>query len=111
MDDRLIVTYDNCPPDAPTLCVARQNYNGVRIVETFQGDAALGLYYYLTGFAELINSKDIPNKVIEVGKYGFCCPLCRGELRLEKEDIFVYDMPTPKHCEHCGQKLDWSDWE
>lgn len=54
--------------------------------------------------------KQIPNKVVEFGKYGFNCPCCNEDLGLEKEDICIYDMPTPKHCEHCGQALDWSDW-
>lgn len=109
MNDSLIVTYDYCSPDMQTLCVTRQDDDGIRVLKTIQGDEALGMYYYLTGGADLIHVKDIPKKVVEVGKYGFCCPKCEGDFGLEKEDIFVYDMPMPKYCEHCGQKLDWSD--
>lgn len=54
--------------------------------------------------------KQIPKMVVEVGKYGFKCPCCNEELDLDKEDVFIYDMPTPKHCKHCGQALDWPDW-
>ena len=64
----------------------------------------------VTSYAEIaikaIN-RQIPNKVIEFGKYGFKCPCCNEELGLEKEGIFIYDIPTPKYCENCGQALDW----
>lgn len=49
----LIVTYDCCPPDAPTLCVARKEKDKVRVLNTIQGDQAFGMYCYLTGYAEL----------------------------------------------------------
>lgn len=111
MNSSLIVTYDSHPFDVPTLCVARQKGDKVIVLNTIQGDIAFGLYYYLTGYAEMLDTKEVPHKVVEVGKYGFCCPRCREDLKLGKEDIFIYDMPTPKYCEHCGQKLDWSDWK
>ncbi len=55
--------------------------------------------------------KQIPKKPILQGKYVFVCPFCKQDLGIEEEDISVYDMPTPKHCCHCGQALDWSDTE
>ena len=52
-ENSLIVTYDCCSPDAPTLCVARKDGNKVKVLNTIQGDEAFGMYYYLTGWAEL----------------------------------------------------------
>ena len=37
-EDNLIVTYDCCSPDAPTLCIARKEGNKVRILNTIQGE-------------------------------------------------------------------------
>lgn len=51
--------------------------------------------------------KQIPKKVVEYGKYGFKCPCCNEDLGLEKEEILIYDMIPPKHCDNCGQMLDW----
>ena len=53
--------------------------------------------------------KQVPKKPFEVGKYGFGCPCCNEVLGLEKEDIYIYEMTPPKHCEECGQALDWSE--
>lgn len=35
--------------------------------------------------------KQIPKKVLEVGKYGFSCPCCNEDLGLEKEDVCIYE--------------------
>lgn len=53
--------------------------------------------------------KQIPQTIVESGKYGFKCPCCNVIFGIEKEDILVFDMDPPKHCENCGQMLDW-DW-
>lgn len=53
--------------------------------------------------------KQIPKKPLAHGKYGFDCPSCKQKLNVEREDISVYDMKPPEHCEPCGQALDWSD--
>lgn len=58
-DNCLIVTYDCCPPDVPTLCVAKKEGDKVRILNTIQGDIAFGMYHYLTGGAELVDKKII----------------------------------------------------
>ena len=107
MGDCLIVTYDCCLPDAPTLCVARKKGNDFVIFKTLYDDEAFGMYHYLTGGTEIKNVKEIAKKPIEIGKYGFGCPRCNEDLGLEKEDIYVYDMTPPKYCSNCGQKLDW----
>lgn len=58
-ENSLIVTYDHCSPDAPTLCIARKEGDKVRVLNTIQGDIAFGMYHYLTGGAELKNKEII----------------------------------------------------
>ena len=48
-EDNLIVTYDCCAPDVPTLCVARREGNKVKVLNTIQGDKAFEVYKYLIG--------------------------------------------------------------
>lgn len=57
----LIVTYDCCYPDVPTLCVARQEEDKVRVLNFLYNDEALYAYLWLTGNAELktISKKEI----------------------------------------------------
>lgn len=52
--------------------------------------------------------KQIPKKPISEERY-YICPCCRGDLGVSDDDIFVYELPTPKYCGDCGQALDWSD--
>jgi hypothetical protein len=52
-EDSFIITYDCCPPDAPTLCVARREGDKMRVLNTIQGDEALYGYAWLIGFATL----------------------------------------------------------
>ena len=52
--DYLIVAYDCCPPDVPTLCVARKEGDKIKVLNTIRGNEAFGMYCYLTGFAELM---------------------------------------------------------
>lgn len=102
-EDSLVITYDNCPPDVPTLIVARKDKYDMTILNKIQGDEAFGIYHYLTGGAGL----KIARKPIKIGKYGFGCPNCKDDLGLEEEDIYIYDMTPPKYCSNCGQRLDW----
>lgn len=51
----------------------------------------------------------IKKKPVELGKYNFICPSCEQELGVSKEDISIYDMTPPEHCDKCGQALDWGD--
>lgn len=55
MEDNLIVTYDCCPPDTPTLHIARKEEGKIRILHTIRGDEALYTYALLTGNAEWID--------------------------------------------------------
>lgn len=54
-EDSLIVTYDCCPPDAPTLIVAKKDKYDMTILNKIQGDKAFAIYAFLTGYAEYIN--------------------------------------------------------
>ena len=47
MEDSLIITYDNCPPDAPTLIVARKDKYDMTMLKIVHGDEAFGIYHYL----------------------------------------------------------------
>ena len=52
MEDSLIVSYDCYPPDAPTLCIAREEEGKIKIIHTFHGDEALYTYALLMGHAQ-----------------------------------------------------------
>ena len=104
MNDNLIITYDNCPPDVTTLIVARKDKYDMTILNKIQGDAAFGIYYYLTGGADLVNIKDIPKKPIgyldSVPHYR--CPTCKSAVVMYENDN---KYPC---CQWCGQAIDWS---
>lgn len=51
MNDSLIVTYDCCATDVPTLCIARKENEAVKVVNLLEGDDAFGTYHLLTGGA------------------------------------------------------------
>lgn len=58
-DNCLIVTYDCCPPDVPTLCIAKKDGDKVKVLNTIQGDVAFRMYEYLKGNAYLMDEKII----------------------------------------------------
>jgi hypothetical protein len=62
MTDSLLISYDNCPPDYPTLIVARKDKYDTTMLKTIQGDEAFGIYHYLIGGAELKGARDIHKK-------------------------------------------------
>lgn len=111
-EDSLIVTYDCCSPDAPTLCIARKEKDKVKVLNTIQGDEAFGIYHYLTGGANLVLGRDIPKKpkkltyklLLDDG-WMYECPTCGcacGENKYHPE-VTQDDV----YCTQCGQKLDW----
>lgn len=61
MQDRLILTYDCCSSDLPTLCISRQEEGKVVVLNTIHGDEALFGYAWLTGLATLTNFDDSTN--------------------------------------------------
>jgi len=112
MNDSLIVTYDNCPPDVPTLIVARKDKHDFTVLNKIQGDAAFGIYHYLTGGAELKSSKEIPKKVVcdgdDESDY-VRCPCCNEMIGSNEfvYDEFFYRDWKPMHCIECGQAMIW----
>lgn len=112
MNDSLIITYDNCPPDVPTLIVARKDKYDMTILNKIQGDAAFGIYHYLTGGADLKSVKEIPMKVICDGddeSDSVYCPYCHeyiGSNDFVWEDFYDRGW-TPMYCRECGQAMVW----
>ena len=112
MNDTLMVFYDNCPPDLPTLCVAKEAEKGFFVLNKIQGDAAFGVYHYLINGAELKNAKDIPMKVVcdgdDESDY-VRCPCCNEILGFNDGiyDDFCYRNWKPMHCIECGQAMIW----
>lgn len=113
ISDTLMIFYDSCPPDAPTLCVAKEAEKGFFVLNKIQGDEAFGIYHYLTGGAELKNSKDIPMKVVcdgdDESDYVHC-PRCNAHIGSNEIvfDDFYYRGWTPMHCQECGQAMIWA---
>ena len=66
MEDKLIISYDDCPPDVPTLIVARKDKYDVTMMKKLLGDEAFGVYTYLTGGADLKSVREIPKKPINI---------------------------------------------
>lgn len=111
MEDRLIIAYDNCPPDIPTLIVARSNKYDMTILKTVQGKEATGLYYYLLGVGDLKSAREIPMEHHHT-IVGECsggekartsiCPNCLGCIITVAEEF-------PRFCNWCGQAIDWDN--
>ena len=111
-EDSLIVTYDCCPSDTPTLCVTRKEGNKVKVLNTIQGNAAFGVYEYLKGNVDKIRRKDIPEKVVCDGddeSDDVYCPRCNEYIGLN-ENVWeeFYDRNwKPMYCLECGQSMIW----
>ena len=58
MEDYLMVSYDYCSSDAPTLCIARKENGSVRVLNTIRGDEAVFGYAWLIGLATLKNEQN-----------------------------------------------------
>lgn len=110
MEDCLIIGYDSCPPDATTLCVMRKDGDKIIVLNEIQGDAAFGIYHYLTGGAELVNQKDVPMKVIsysdDESDHVYCprCHECIGSNDIVYEDFYCRGF-APMYCQECGQAM------
>ena len=55
--------------------------------------------------------KQIPKKPVSYDRHYFKCPACGEDLGKDEDAIYVYQETPPNFCEHCGQKIDWSDTE
>lgn len=54
--------------------------------------------------------KQIPKKPIDDRYPWSICPVCGGSMNLEHIQEHIQNQEV-SHCEHCGQKIDWSDTE
>ena len=110
MEDKLVIAYDNCPPDVPTLIVARVDRCDMTMLRKVQGDEAFGVYHYLTDGAELKSAREIPmehhHTIVRECSGGerirtSICPNCLGCIMTVEEEF-------PRFCAWCGQAIDWS---
>lgn len=109
-EDCLIATYDCYLNDATTLCVARKEGSKVKVLKQIQGDEAFGIYHYLTGGADLKNTRDIPQIVIRDGddeSDNVYCPCCKEYIGSNENvwEDFCYRNWKPIHCRECGQSM------
>ena len=95
-DDCLIVTYDYCYPDVPTLCIAREEKDKVMVLNTIQGDEALAGYAWLTGFATLKERSKSKKK----RKYYRKCGVC-GDRYEQSEMLRTDNSPNGWLCLDC----------
>ena len=101
MEDCLIVTYDCCSSDAPTLCAARKEKDKVRVLNIIQGDEALYGYAWLTGLATLKERTKQKKK----RKYYRKCGIC-GERFEQSEMIRTNNSPNGWLCLDCRNLVD-----
>ena len=105
MEDKLLIAYDSCPPDVPTLIVARKDKHDMTMLNKIQGDEAFGIYHYLTGGEELKSAREIPKKPVSDNTWfidAMNCPSCGIFLGFRGDD-------NDKFCAKCGQAIDWSE--
>ena len=95
-EDCLVVTYDCCSSDVPTLCVVRKEGDKVRVLNTIQGDQALYGYAWLTGLATLKERTRRKKK----RKYYRKCGVC-GERYEQSEMLRTDDSPNGWVCWGC----------
>lgn len=109
MNDELIITYDNCLSDVPTLIVARKNKHDMTILKQVQGNEVFSIYHYLIGGADLKSAREIPmehhhtlvNKCSGGEKVRTSiCPNCLGCVMTVEEEF-------PRFCTWCGQAIKW----
>lgn len=103
MNDTLMIFYDNCPPDAPTLCVAKESDKGFFVLNTIQGDQAFGAYHLLVGGAELIQKHGYWYTLTECANAGTYCSVCNKKVYKEH---YANVKPKSKFCPHCGGIMD-----
>lgn len=53
--------------------------------------------------------KQIPKGAISAYKGNYKCPTCGNYIDITEDDLYVYEIESPKYCDECGQALDWGD--
>lgn len=102
-EDGLIVTYDVCASDTPTLCVGRKDGNQVKIINTIQGDQAVGAYHLLTGGADLIQKHGYWYTLTECANAGTYCSVCNKKVYKEH---YANVKEKSRFCPNCGAIMD-----
>lgn len=103
MEDRLIIAYDICPPDAPTLMVARANKCDMTILNKLQGDQAVGAYHLLTGGADLIQKHGHWYTLTDCANAGTYCSVCNKKVYKEH---YANVKEKSRFCPNCGCIMD-----
>ena len=107
MGDLLIVSYDNCSSDTPTLVVARREavrgIDKIRTVNTIQGDQAVGAYHLLTGGAELMQSHGHWFTLTDCANAGTYCSVCNKKVYKEH---YANVKEKSRFCPNCGAIMD-----
>lgn len=93
MEDSLIITYDSCPPDVPTLIVARKDKYDMTMLNKFQDKDAFGIYHLLTGDGTIEWNKGINETIFQ--------------LKCIKEHLKFVSQTTDKSVDFDIKVLDW----
>lgn len=102
-ENSLIVTYDFCSPDTPTLCVARKKDDNIKVLNTIQGDVAYSMYHCLTGSADLIRKHGHWFLLDECSNAGVYCSACHKKVYKEH---YANVKEKSKFCPNCGAIMD-----
>lgn len=99
-DDNLIVAYDCSSSDTPTLCVARPNKGRINVLNTIQGNVAMGLYHLLTNTAVLKDNGKIDEVIFQL-------KCIKEHLKFLSETVDVrFDMEVLNGCIEQLESLD-----
>lgn len=68
---------------------------------------------YAAAFEAAIKAleKQIPKGAISIYKGDYKCPTCENYIDITNDDLYVFGVEPPKHCNECGQALDWEEKE
>lgn len=103
MNDTLYVFYDNCPPDVPTLCVAKEANEGFFVLNEIKGEQAFGAYHLLTGGAEMIQKHGHWYTLTECANSGTYCSVCNKKVYKEH---YANVKEKSRFCPNCGAIMD-----
>ena len=82
-------------------------FNNMEFAEKYQGKDE---YAEMTIVIKQALEKQIPKKPIDDRYPWVICPVCGGSVNCEDVQEYIQNKEC-SHCEHCGQKLDWSEEE
>ena len=103
MEDILIITYDNCPSDVPTLIVTSADKYNTTMLKKVQGDVASGLYHLLTGQADLMQKHGHWFTLTDCANAGTYCSVCNKKVYKEH---YANVKEKSRFCPNCGAIMD-----